>query len=163
MSERLNDVEKLAVAAVESGLAAVARPYKAAAETVGLREGELIGALAALREKGALRRISAVLAARTFGLGSAALVAWRVEGERMDEVGAALAEKPFITHCISRKTEGDWPYNLYTMVHGVDADDVREKVSGAARELSLAEWGVFETLEELKKTPPKYGFLEKGQ
>lgn len=158
----LSELEKRVVRAVEKGLEPVERPFAEAAACAGVSEDELMSTLADLKRRGIVRRISAVVSGPSAGKAGAALAAWRVTPARLDEVGRALAAKPFISHCVARKTAPEWPYNLYTMLHGPDNESVKARAAEAASELGIEDYVMMETVEELKKTPPLYDFDAPG-
>lgn len=158
MTERLSEIEKRVVGALEAGLAPVARPYLEVARAASTTPEEVIAALKSLAARGIVRRAAAILSAGAVGVGGAALVAWRVSRRRLEETALALSEKNFVTHCVARKKRPEWPYNLYTMLHGKDECSVRKAVREMADEFGITEYVVLETREELKRTPPKYHF-----
>jgi len=159
---KLSELERRVIRAVEKGLEPVERPFAEAAARAGVEEDELISTLADLKRRGVLRRISAVLSGEAAGRPGAVLAAWRVAPERLDEVGRALAARPFVSHCVARKAAAGWPYNLYTMLHGPDNASVKARASEAAAEVGLEDYVMMETVEELKKTPPVYDFDAPG-
>ncbi|MHC4713864.1 MAG: siroheme decarboxylase subunit beta [Planctomycetota bacterium] len=159
MTTRLSDIERRVIAAVEEGLAVSARPYGEAARRSGMSEETVIETLRSLASQGLLRRVSAILSPGALGLEGAALVAWRVEPGRLEECGRAFAGEDSVTHCLSRKSNPDWPYNLYTMVHAADPARLLSWVRGAAERFGVEDYLVMETVEELKKSPTKYSRL----
>jgi len=159
----LTALEKRIIRAVAEGLEPVERPYRAAAARAGVSENELISVLRDLKRRGILRRICAILSAAAAGKPGAALVAWRVRPENLDEAGRALAARKTVSHCIARKTRPQWPYNLYTMMHGAGPQAVEAEAAAAARELDIEDYVVMETVAELKKTPPVYDFARTGR
>ena len=159
----LSDLEMRVVQAVGGGLDPVERPFAAPAARAGVSEDELISTLASLGRRGILRRISAILSGEAAGKHGAALVAWRVEGSRLDDAARKLAAESCVSHCVARKTAAGWPYNLYTMFHGDCSEAVSASAAAAAARLSIDDYVVLETVEELKKTPPVYCFEALGR
>lgn len=158
MSVPLSDLEKRVIIAVRDGLDPDMRPFRSAAAKAGCSEAELIEILGSLAERGLVKRVAAILSPAALGLTAAALVAWRVPEGDLAAVGAALAEEPFITHCIARKTRDDWPYNLYTMIHGRDEASVRAEAGEISTRFHIGDFVILETCEELKKEPVVYRF-----
>jgi siroheme decarboxylase len=158
----LTPLEKRVTGALRNGLAAVSRPYLAAAKEAGCTEDELLATLKGFVERGVVRKVAAVLDARSVGLDGAALVAWHVDEVDVDRVGATLASLTTVTHCYARATVDGWPFNLYTMVHADTEAHVREWADETAKRIGALEYVVLFTLEELKKTPPKYVFEEEA-
>ena len=92
------------------------------------------------------------------GMGAGAMVAWKVEDERVEEVGTMLAAFPEVSHAYERYTEQQWPYNVYTMVHGESDEEVREVVRRMSEAAGVSEYRVLVTERELKKVAPTYVF-----
>jgi DNA-binding Lrp family transcriptional regulator len=84
------------------------------------------------------------------------MVAWRVEDERIDEVGALLAAQRRVSHCYWREPKESFPYNLYSMVHGRSEQECRELVARMAAEAGVDDYEMLFSLEELKKTSMRY-------
>ena len=100
--------------------------------------------------------MGAVLRHREVGFSSNVLVAWQVEPERLDEVARKMAESPSVSHCYDRTTAPDWPYNLYTMVHGHSREECEQIVAGLADEIGVKERAMLYTKREWKKISMKY-------
>lgn len=81
---------------------------------------------------------------------------WQVEPERIEQVGQILAGFREVSHAYERKPSENWPYNLYSMVHGKNVKDVEQVVRHISRKCGIAEYRVLFTEKELKKVPPTY-------
>ncbi|MCK7496184.1 MAG: hypothetical protein MZW92_38560 [Comamonadaceae bacterium] len=44
-----------------------------------------------------------------------------VPDDRAEDVGRVMASFKGVSHCYRRPTYPDWPYSVFTMVHGQDA------------------------------------------
>ena len=67
-----------------------------------------------------------------------------------------MAESPSVSHCYDRTTAPDWPYNLYTMVHGHSREECEQIVAGLADETGVEERAMLYTKREWKKISMKY-------
>ena len=57
----------------------------------------------------------------------------------MSALGRRVGALDFVTHCYRRPRRlPDWPYNLFSMVHGKSRDEVEEKVARIAALLGEA-------------------------
>lgn len=120
--------EKL-VAATVAGLPFAEQPFREVGERLGIEEGEVISALAAMLADGRIRRIGAVIRHRRLGYQANAMVVWNVPDERVSELGRTLASDAAVTLCYRRaRALPDWPYNLYCMVHGREHSRVMYEV-----------------------------------
>jgi len=79
-----------------------------------------------------------------------------VPGDRVDEAGRMLAERPEITHCYRRPPLPDFPYNLYAMVHGRSEEAVRTLVDRLAQKIGAADYALLFSTTEFKKSPMRY-------
>ena len=85
------------------------------------------------------------------------MVAWIVGEAESEAAGEFAARNPRISHVYFRPTSApDWPYTLYTMVHGRSEEECREVIDELRRETTLDEYAVLDSLEELKKTSMTY-------
>ena len=79
---------------------------------------------------------------------------WSVTNTR--KFGRRLAERPEISHCYRRPALEDFPYNLFAMIHGRSADEVREVATQAAERLALSDYDVLFSTAEYKKESMRY-------
>jgi len=126
------------------------------AELVGIETKQLLEVLEHWKRQGKLRRIGSIVDHFKVGLSAGAMVAWRVEPEHIEQVGTKLAEFKEVTHAYERKTAENWPYNLYTMVHGADIQEVEQIVKRMSQTCRVSDYRILTTQKELKKVPPTY-------
>lgn len=125
MNATMDDLERRLVKATQGGLPLVPQPYAQLAEQLGISEEEVIDRLAAMLERGAIRRIGAVPNHYAIGYRANGMSVWDIPDEQVDAVGEFLGCQPAVTHCYRRpRCLPDWPYNLFAMVHGHHRDDV---------------------------------------
>lgn len=118
------------IQAVQGGLPLVERPYAAIAAAAGTDESTVLGRLEALIDCGAIKRFGVIVRHQELGYRANAMVVWDLADERVDEAGARLGALPFVTLCYRRPRRlPDWPYNLFTMIHGRDRDCVLAQVA----------------------------------
>ena len=76
---------------------------------------------------------------------------WQVPPERVTEAGRIMAGFDEVTHCYERPTSPEWPYALYTMVHGrtrEESESIARRIADAVQPLS---YRLLYSLRELKK------------
>jgi len=156
MKYRLTDVERKVLAALQAGFPRTRTPYKDAAELAGISTEQLLTVLRDWKEQGKLRRIGAIVHHEKVGLSGGAMVAWQVDPEVVERVGLTLAGFKEVSHAYERRTEQNWPYNVYTMVHGTDEKQVRQTVERMSEACGVSNYRVLTTERELKKVPPTY-------
>ena len=130
-----DELDSALVTATQGGLPLVAKPYAAIARELGVSSARVRRGLAAMLDRGAIRRIGAVPNHYRLGLRGNGMTVWDIEDEAVDRLGAAIAALEGVSHCYRRPRRPPlWPYNLFAMLHGRDRDEVR---AAAARVAAL--------------------------
>ncbi len=148
--------ERAILGLVQGDLPDSATPFADIAAACGATEEEVLRLLQELKASGAIRRFGATLRHQKAGYGHNAMVAWYVEEERLDEVGELFTARPEISHCYVRRNCLDWPFNVYTMIHGQDPEACGRTVAELAALTGIDEYDILQSVKELKKTSMKY-------
>ncbi len=156
MKNRMPNMERRILDVLQEGLPSSQTPYKDMAQRIGIETSELLAVLKDWKKQGKLRRIGAIVNHFKVGLPAGAMVVWQVESERIVEIGQAFADFEEVSHAYQRQTRENWPYNLYTMVHGKSAEDVQRVVKRMSRACGVSNCRILVTEKELKKVPPTY-------
>ncbi len=156
MKKQISDIEKKILAALQGGFPRSQTPYKDTAERVGIETKQLLAILNDWKQEGKLRRIGSIVDHFKVGISGGAMVAWRVEPDRVEQVGTKLAGFTQVTHAYERKIAENWPFNIYTMVHGADIKEVEQTVKGMSQACGVSDYRILPTQKELKKVPPTY-------
>lgn len=157
MSTPFTDTERAILRIVQSNLPDSATPYADIARQVGTDEETVMALLQRLREEGAIRRFGASIKHQKTGWTHNAMVAWLVDDAQIDACGEHAAKHPRISHCYHRPTTApDWPYTLYTMIHGRTRQECLDVVEELRRETALDVYAVLESVKELKKISMTY-------
>ena len=132
-------------------------PFAVIAEKLGMDEESVLEFLNRLKDRGLIRRFGATLRHQEAGYDCNVMVAWLVEGdEHMDRVSRVMMNRPEITHCYQRRTCPEWPFNLYTMVHGKSSQQCRRIVEELQQETGISRYELLFSDKELKKTSMVY-------
>jgi DNA-binding Lrp family transcriptional regulator len=156
MAGELTDLEKQVIAAVQGDIPIIERPYKQIAVRLGIEEDRLLDILRDLGRRGIIRRFGATLRHQKSGYRSNAMVAWQVDEDCIDDVGRTMASFKAVSHCYRRNPTGQWPYNLYTMVHGKDEAGCRKTAARMALKTGVQRYQLLFSRRELKKTSMRY-------
>jgi DNA-binding Lrp family transcriptional regulator len=151
---RAVDVE--AVRVLQEDLALLPQPYLPLAERAGLSEDGLFEVARRLQAQGYLRRIAAVLHHREAGFRANAMGVWVVPPERTEEVGKIMGSFKGVSHCYLRPTYPDWPYNIFTMVHGQKAKDCQDVINAISQATGVGEYALLYSTKEYKKIRLRY-------
>ncbi len=159
----LNELEIQLIRELQEGLPLVTRPFAAIGERLGISEKQVLQMVQNLRERGIIRRFGATIRHQKIGFVANAMVVWQLEPERTVEMGKRLANCPEVTHCYQRKSNPEWPYQLYSVVHGQTDRECREIAHRIAQNLEIIDYQMIFSIRELKKTSMKYfvGEMEK--
>jgi siroheme decarboxylase len=126
----LDPLDRQLIAATQSGLPLVPRPYEALGAMLGLSAQEVQTRLADMLERGLIRRIGAVANHYRLGYTANGMTVWDVSDERVDELAAQVARLTGVTHCYRRaRALPGWPYNLFVMLHGRSRDEVERQAT----------------------------------
>ncbi|MBP6899285.1 MAG: Lrp/AsnC family transcriptional regulator [Burkholderiaceae bacterium] len=125
---QLTDFDRALIAATQSGLPLVPRPYEAVGAVLGV-SGELVRErLAQMLEQGLVRRIGAVPNHYRLGFVANGMSVWDVDDAQVDELGQRIGALQGVSHCYRRPRHlPDWPYNLFAMLHGRNREQVEQQ------------------------------------
>ncbi|MFK5954707.1 MAG: Lrp/AsnC family transcriptional regulator [Desulfobacterium sp.] len=154
----LTDIEKKVIASLQGNIPVCQRPFLALAEAIGISEEKYLDIVAQLNEQGIIRRFGATLKHQKSGFKANAMVAWKVDDSRAQEVGEIMASFQEVSHCYRRDPTPTWPYSLYTMVHAVDeatCHAIAKKIAKAAGS-DGDDYILLFSRKELKKTSMQY-------
>ena len=152
----LTELDKEIIASIQGEIAITERPYLEIAEKLGIDEELLLARMKDLCDRGVIRRFGATIRHQQSGFEANAMVAWKVDEDRIDAVGEKMASSKAVSHCYRRNPTGDWPYNLYTMIHAKDEASCREIAGELSTEASVNTYTLLFSRKELKKTSMKY-------
>lgn len=127
------------------------RPFDALAKSSGLTSDEILGTARSLLKRGQMRRFGAVIQARKPGFSASAMGVWIVPDERVDEIGARMSQNKAVSHCYLRPVYDDWPYNLYTIVHGRSVDECESIINDLSIDTGIDEKQALYPTKEYKK------------
>jgi DNA-binding Lrp family transcriptional regulator len=154
----LSDLDRRLLLEIQEGFPLTLTPYRDVADAIGADVDEVLAAVEGLLADGCIKRIGCVVNHLVTGFDANCMVVWDVPDEQLDAYGEAVGELPYVTLCYHRprRPEQGWPYNLFTMVHGREADAVDAKVDElAAEHLPVPHERLYST-ETLKQTGARY-------
>lgn len=126
------------VAAIQNGIPLASRPYAEIGASAGISEQEVMTCLAQLIEQGVIRRLGVVVRHHELGYRANAMVVWDVPDDRAGEIGHCLGQLDCVTLCYRRPRRlPEWRYNLFTMIHGHDRDEVAGLVAQVRQSCSV--------------------------
>ncbi|QLG61475.1 siroheme decarboxylase subunit beta [Halorarum salinum] len=154
----LSDLDARLLLEIQDGFPLSATPYRDVAGAVDADVDDVLAAVERLRERGCIKRIGCVVNHLVTGFRNNCMVVWDVPDDRLDELGERAGELPYVTLCYHRprRPEQGWEYNLFTMVHGREAEAVDAKVDELAADYLPFEHERLYSTETLKQTGARY-------
>ncbi len=135
----LNEFDRQLIAATQSGLPLVPRPYASVAAVLGSTSDAVRTRLAELLAAGVVRRIAAVPNHYRLGYAANGMSVWDVEDAEVDRLGELIGSQPAVSHCYRRpRKAGVWRYNLFAMLHGHTRTEVLAQAEVLAKVLGPA-------------------------
>jgi siroheme decarboxylase len=147
----LSELDVEVIRTLQGDMPIASRPFDPAAEELGIGTDRLLEQLGSMRERGALRRVAAILFHRRAGFSANGMGVWRVPEERITELGPRMAAFRGISHCYQRPTYEDWPYSVFTMAHGRSKQECDAILDSIAGETGIEERATLYSSTEFKK------------
>jgi DNA-binding Lrp family transcriptional regulator len=148
----LTAVEIESVRLLQSDLPLQPRPFDVLSKTGGITAEELLQSARVLLRRGQMRRYGAIIQTRKPGFSASAMGVWVVPPENADELGETMSRHRGVSHCYLRPVYQDWPYNLYTIVHGRSVDECESIINDLAIDTGLTERQALYPTKEYKKS-----------
>lgn len=150
------DLDRKLIRLLQEDLPPGLAPYETMANQLDLSEDELLRKIEDFKASGILRRFGGVVRHHRMGYTHNVMVVWQVPAHQLKRTGLHMAAQQDISHCYARPVYPDWPYNLYTMVHGTSRESCDELILKIAGETGIETYQKLTSLKELKKTSMKY-------
>jgi DNA-binding Lrp family transcriptional regulator len=152
----LSDLERETIRVTQEDLPNVERPFAAQAELLRVGEDDVIAMLRSFKERKLMRRFAAVMNHRSAGFKANAMGVWAVPEEQLEAIGPQMAGFAAVSHCYRRPTYDDWPYSVFTMVHGRSARDCEATIDAIRTETGVDEYCLLWSIKEYKKVRVRY-------
>ena len=159
----LDELDIATIRVVQHDLPTVERPFAAYADRIGadhtgatVTEDDVLARLRSFKERKLMRRFAAVMNHRTAGFKANAMGVWAVPEDALDVIGPQMAGFAAVSHCYRRPTYDDWPYSVFTMIHGRSARDCEATVEAIRNETGIDEYCLLWSIKEYKKVRLEY-------
>tara|TARA_B110000438_G_C15747390_1_gene621375 strand:- start:34 stop:1104 length:1071 start_codon:yes stop_codon:yes gene_type:complete len=152
----LSAIDTRIIKQVQEDFPLISNPYSYLAERAGVTTQELISCLSKLNSKGVMRRVAAILHHRKAGFRANAMGVWKVPVDKIEEVAPVMSSLKSVSHCYRRPTYPDWPYSLFTMVHGRSSKDCESIIKSLSDMSGITDYDSLYSSKEYKKTRLKY-------
>ena len=134
----------------------VSEPFKEIIKELEISYNEFFKILNELKEAGIMRRFAGILNHRKAGFNANAMVIWDIAESKGDEMAKKAAEFSAVSHCYLRPKYHNWPYNLFTMVHGKTTEETNSIIREMASEIEHFSRRPLYSTREFKKVRIEY-------
>jgi DNA-binding Lrp family transcriptional regulator len=144
---------------MQRDLELVDEPFVALADELGVAFDEAAAMHAGFLASGRMRRFAAVLHHRKAGFGANAMGVWAGPADdpaELRRLGETMAGFRAVSHCYQRPSYPDWPYNLFTMVHGKSEAECEAALDAIAAATGIQDRHALYSTREFKKTRVRY-------
>lgn len=139
-------VEKQLIAALQSGIDLLSRPFSHLGQRIGMSESEVITRIRGWLDEGLIKRFGVIVRHHELGYRANAMVVFDVPDDRVDRLGRQLAAEAGVTLCYRRgRSLPHWPFNLYCMVHGRSREEVQPTIERLSKVAGLPAQALFST------------------
>lgn len=152
----ITEREKELIRLLQGDLPFSLTPFAELANILQWTEKEVIELTQSMLERGMIRRFGVVLRHQKAGFTANAMGVWPVSEDIAEEIGAKMATFREVSHCYQRPTLPDWPYTLFTMVHGRTAEECQKVMERIAQAIGVENYQMLFSQAELKKSSMKY-------
>jgi siroheme decarboxylase len=146
-----DELDIAVIRAMQGHMTVCEEPYAPGAAELGMSQEQLLDHLAAMQERGLLRRVAAILYHRRAGFSANGMGVWKVPDERIFEIGCQMAGVRGISHCYQRPTYADWPYSVFTMAHGRSKEECDAVLDSIAEQTGISGRATLYSSTEFKK------------
>ncbi len=134
----MNPGDYALIKCVEHGLPICHRPYAKIASQLNVTEQEVIERIQQLITTGVIKRYGVVVRHKELGYHANGMVVWDIADDKVDELGTCIGRYACVTLSYHRPRHlPQWPYNLFTMVHGSNREEVKQKVTEIVEKCGL--------------------------
>ena len=147
------------VRVMQRDLSLTATPFTDAATELGVPFSNLRETFDQFLSTGRMRRFAAVLHHRKAGFKANAMGVWAGPADdpaKLRQIGEIMAGFSAVSHCYQRPSYPDWPYNLFTMVHGRSEEECEQVLDDIATQTGLTDRMALYSSKEYKKVRVRY-------
>jgi len=141
-------------------------PFLDWADELNISLSELQATRDRFAQQGKLRRFAAVLNHRNAGFSANAMGVWAVRAgsdAEVDRIGESMAGFRAVSHCYRRPVYPDWPFNIFTMVHGQTPGECDQVLKDISATTGVREYRALYSTKEYKKSRVRYFSNEEQQ
>ncbi len=152
----INDLHKKVIKFSQEDIKIEKEPFKDIIDKIEINYETFFKILNELKESGAMRRFATILNHRKAGFNANAMVVWDINKEKAEKMGEKMATFSAVSHCYLRPKYENWPYNIFSMVHGKTKEETNNIVKEIENEVEYNSNMYLYSSKEFKKVRVKY-------
>jgi siroheme decarboxylase len=150
----MKNEDRQLLAYIQDGIPLTEAPFQGIGASLGRSEINVMVRIRELIDAGIIRRFGARIDHRNLGIVANAMVCWKVPETQVEKIGRIIAGYPKVTHCYEREIiPGIWEYNLFCVVHGHSAEEVKQVVRNIEAQTGMAGSVILFSQKKFKHTP----------
>jgi DNA-binding Lrp family transcriptional regulator len=154
--EKISAKDKKLLGEIQGDLTLCLTPFGGMARKAGWKEEDLLRRIRGFIRRGMIRRFGAILRHQKAGYQGNAMAVWKVREDQVSRVSRMVASFAAVSHCYLRTPLPEWPFNLYTMIHGRNEEDCRRIAGRISRRTGLRHYRLLFSRREHKKSSMAY-------
>jgi DNA-binding Lrp family transcriptional regulator len=144
------------IARAQHDIKFVSEPFKELVDELDIDYDTFFSILQELQDAGVMRRFASILNHRRAGFNANAMVVWDVDETNGESIGEKAAAFSAVSHCYLRPKYENWPYNLFTMVHGKTTEETNAMIEEMSQEIESRSHMPLYSSREFKKVRIEY-------
>lgn len=152
LSER--DIEVIRL--LQKDLPLQPRPFEAWGKTINLGGDEILETARGFIQRQVLRKYSGIPQKKKPSISATAMGVWVVPDGKIEDFGAQMLKHREVSHCYLRPVYEDWPYNVFTTVHGKTVDECDGVLQTISSQTGVQEMRALYPTQEFKRTRVVY-------
>lgn len=148
----LSPEERDVINQIQQDLPLIPRPFAEMSAHLGMDQEVFVTQCRSLLSHGIIRRFSASVNHRRAGFTANAMICWATPPEKVEVITEKLVPLRQVSHCYERKTNSEWHYNIFAMIHGHSRAQCQEIADKITADTGLTNYVLLLSTREFKKT-----------
>ena len=148
----LSPIDREVIHELQQDLPLISRPFSEMSARLRIDEEKFLIQCQSLLSRGIIRRFGASVNHRGAGFAANTMTCWAVPVEMVEVIADKLVPLGQVSHCYERKTNSQWQYDLFGMIHGHTREQCQGIADRVSAETGLTDCVLLFSTKELKKT-----------
>jgi DNA-binding Lrp family transcriptional regulator len=150
------EVQREIMSELQKDLSLSPTPFKDMAKRFDVKEKMFFNFLEFLKTTQKMSRFAGILKHRNLGFTANAMVVWNIPPHKVQAFVDHAITYRAISHCYERVVSPEWPYNIYTMIHGKSRVMTQGIIDDLSSRFAITSYEVLYSGKEYKKQRVNY-------